>query len=426
MKTRLFAVILAVFAFCSVASAQAYFIRVESRNNLRSCAGFDCRVVETAPVGTVLEVVGEYNRWLKINRNGEEVWMANWIDYSRVDPSQSKHPGVIIEGSAGFTAQMEAALDVLKDRTPHWYDYVDIGLNKIVQILQKDHRGVDVVARTFYLDYGDDPPVRSTAERHTIVTAGTLVHDACHVHRIQDAGFPYGTNAEKIREERACVEVQLEALEAMDIYNEALGTRQWYQEIIENIENPEYWWWADDDESRIETDEQTSPPASVDPSQSKHPGVAIEGSAGFIAQMEAALDMLKDRTPQWYDYVDIGLNKIVQTESNLGVDVGARTFYLTYSDDPPAGYTAEQHTIVTASEFVHEACHVHRYEAGINEEAYIEEGACVEVQLEALEAMDIYNKALATRQWYQEIIENIENPEYWWWGCGECYGYPPP
>ena len=414
MKIRLFAVILAVFAFCSVASAQTYFIRAEGRNNLRSCAGFNCRVVETAPVGTVLEVVGEFNRWLKINRNGEEVWMANWIDYTRVDPSQSKHPGVIIEGSAGFTAQMEAALDVLKDRTPHWYDYVDIGLNKIVQRLNVGP-GVNVVARTFYLDYGDDPPVRSTAERHTIATAAILVHEACHVHRIQDAGFPYGTNAEIIREERACVEVQLEALEAMDIYNKALGARQWLREIIENIENPEYWWWADDDESCIETDEQTSPPASVDPSQSKHPGVAIEGSAGFIAQMEASLDVLKDRAPQWYDYAISGLDKIVQ-RLNVGpcVNVGTRTFSLNSGDDPPAESTADWRTIVTASEFVHEACHVHRYEAGINVEAYIEEGSCAEVQLEVIEALDPFDRT-GYGSWLRYLIENIENPEYWWW-----------
>ena len=275
MKIRLLAVILAVFAFCGVASAQAYFIRAESRNNLRSCAGFGCRVVETAPVGTVLEVVGEYNRWLKINRNGAEVWMANWIDYTRVEPgeqtsapsvsdvdnccfldwlcvtdddwlsgfqafqnNQCKHPGVLIEGSAGFIDQMEAALDMLKDRTPQWYDYVDIGLNKIVQT--GGNSGVDVGTRTFYLAYSDDPPAGYTVEEHTIVTAGSIVHDACHVHR---AEFPYGTNEEIIREERACVEVQLEALEAMDIYNKALGARQWYQEVIENIENPEYWWW---------------------------------------------------------------------------------------------------------------------------------------------------------------------------------------
>ena len=244
MKIRLLTVILAVFAFCSVASAQAYFIRVEGRNNLRSCAGFGCRVVETAPVGTVLEVVGEYNRWLKINRNGEEVWMANWIDYSRVDPSQSKHPGVIIEGSAGFIAQMEAALDMLKDRVPQWYDYVISGLDKIKEDPESNCICVSVHTRTYVAPptvVADHPDAV-----HILFLADGLAHEACHVHRIQDAGFSYGTNAEKIREERACVEVQLEALEVMDIYNKALGLRQWYQETIENIENPEYWWWADD------------------------------------------------------------------------------------------------------------------------------------------------------------------------------------
>ena len=329
MKARLFAVMLAAFALCSAASAQPYFIRAEGRNNLRSCAGFGCRVVETAPVGTVLEVVGEYNRWLKIVRDGAEVWMANWIDYSRVEPdeltssppatnvdnccfvdrqcssdeewasgfwafqnnqcaapaaslpqtlsppasvdpsqidnccfldwmcvtdddwlsgfhayqmNQCKHPGVIIEGSVGFTAQMEAALDMLKDRAPQWYDYVISGLDKIVQDYPR-RPGVVVETRTFYLDYGDDPPVGFTAERHTIVTASILVHEACHVYRHQ-AGFPYGTNAEIIIEERACVQVELEAADVMDIYNKALEQRQSWRTLIENIENPENWWWV--------------------------------------------------------------------------------------------------------------------------------------------------------------------------------------
>ena len=330
MKTRLFAVMLAVFALCSVASAQAYSIRADSRNNLRSCAGFNCRVIETVPVGTVLQVVGEFNRWLKISRNGAEVWMANWVSYTRVasgeqapsppasdvdnccfvdrqcqsdeewtsgfwafqnnqctapssslspasssppanvDPSQidnccfldwlcttdddwltgfqafqtnqCKHPGIAIEGSAGFAAQMEAALDMLKDRAPQWHRYTINGLNKVVQRLSNDP-GVNVGTRTFYLDYGDDPPVEWTAERHTSVTASILVHEACHVHR-HEAGLPYGTDAEIIIEERDCVQVQLEALEVMDIYNKALGARQWFRTIIENIENPEYWWWT--------------------------------------------------------------------------------------------------------------------------------------------------------------------------------------
>ena len=282
MKARLFTVILAVFAFCSVASAQAYLIRVEGRNNLRSCAGFDCRVVETAPIGTVLEVVGEYNRWLKINRNGAEVWMANWIDYTRVEPgeqtsapsvsdvdnccfldwlcvtdddwqsgfqafqnNQCKHPGVAIEGSAGFIDQMEAALDMLKDRTPQWYDYVISGLDKIKEDPESNCICVSVHTRTYVAPPTPIVVADHPDEVHILFLAAGLAHEACHVHRYE-AGFPDKTDAEIVADERACVEVQLETLEAMDIYSKALSLRQWYQETIENIENPEYWWWADD------------------------------------------------------------------------------------------------------------------------------------------------------------------------------------
>ena len=210
MKARLFAVIAAAFAFCSIASAQAYLIRAEGRNNLRSCAGLGCRVVETVSVGTVLEVVGEYNRWLKINRNGEEVWMANWIDYTRVDPSQSKHPGVIIEGSEDFIAWVEAALDMLKDNAPEWYVYADNGLNKVVEHL--DSVGVDVERKIFYYH-------RRTPEvdfnRDVVWLATVLVHEACHVYRDQ-AGFPYGTVEEAFREEVVCQQIQIDSLKDID------------------------------------------------------------------------------------------------------------------------------------------------------------------------------------------------------------------
>ena len=209
MKIRLFAVMLAVFALCSVASAQAYFIRAEDRNNLRSCAGFGCRVVETVLVGTVLEVVGEYNRWLKISRNGAEVWMASWIDYSRVDPSQSKHPGVIIEGSEDFIIWVEAALDMLKDSAPEWYVYADNGLNKVVEALDN---GLDVERKIWY-----DQLITPGADSDWAVVwmATVLVHEACHVYRYQ-AGFPYGTVAERFREEVVCQQIQIDSLKDID------------------------------------------------------------------------------------------------------------------------------------------------------------------------------------------------------------------
>ena len=38
-----------------------------------------------APAGTTLAVVGSSNRWLRINRNGNEVWMADWVSHTRVE-----------------------------------------------------------------------------------------------------------------------------------------------------------------------------------------------------------------------------------------------------------------------------------------------------------------------------------------------------
>ena len=41
--------------------------------------------METVPEGTILHVVGRFNRWLKIDRNGDIVWLADWVNYTRVD-----------------------------------------------------------------------------------------------------------------------------------------------------------------------------------------------------------------------------------------------------------------------------------------------------------------------------------------------------
>ena len=88
MKARFFAVMTSVLVLCSVASAQGYNIRTNGRNNLRATPSLQGTIVETAPSGTILHVTGKQNRWLQINRNGNEVWMADWVGYSRVEGSE--------------------------------------------------------------------------------------------------------------------------------------------------------------------------------------------------------------------------------------------------------------------------------------------------------------------------------------------------
>ena len=92
MKAKLLAATIAVFFLYSMASAQGYDIRTTSRNNLRAAPSLDGTFLETVPSGTVLHVVGRSGRWLKINRNGNEVWMADWVGYSRVESSAGPAP----------------------------------------------------------------------------------------------------------------------------------------------------------------------------------------------------------------------------------------------------------------------------------------------------------------------------------------------
>ena len=85
MKVKMFAAVLAVLFLCTVVSAQGYFIQVPFNTNLRASHSLEADVVETAIAGTTLNVVGQLGRWLTINRNGNEVWMASWVSHTRVD-----------------------------------------------------------------------------------------------------------------------------------------------------------------------------------------------------------------------------------------------------------------------------------------------------------------------------------------------------
>ena len=88
MKTKLIAAIITVFILCNVASAQDYDIRIRNNTNLRASYSLQSAIIETAPAGTILQVIGSVNRWLRINRNGNEVWMASWVGHTRVQGSE--------------------------------------------------------------------------------------------------------------------------------------------------------------------------------------------------------------------------------------------------------------------------------------------------------------------------------------------------
>ena len=85
MKVKLLVVISFVLLVCGLVSAQSFQIRANRIINLRASHSLTSDIVETVGAGTVLDVVGKFNRWYRISRNGAEAWMADWVDYSRMD-----------------------------------------------------------------------------------------------------------------------------------------------------------------------------------------------------------------------------------------------------------------------------------------------------------------------------------------------------
>ena len=86
MHYRLVAVITAALLFLTIPAslAQGYSIRADAKINLRSWYSTTASIVETVPAGTVLQVIGSFNRWLNIDRSGNDVWMADWVNFTRI------------------------------------------------------------------------------------------------------------------------------------------------------------------------------------------------------------------------------------------------------------------------------------------------------------------------------------------------------
>ena len=320
MKTRLFAVMVAVFVQGSVASAQDYSIRTDFRANLRDAPGLTGNIVETVPSGTVLQVVGAFNRWLQINRNGNDVWMADWVNYTRV-------------ANGGQTQSQ--------------------------------------------------------------------IDNCCFVDRQCNSDEEWTSGFWAFQNNQCNAPLQSRP----DTSSQPASTDQ------SQIDNCCFLDW------QCNSDEEWARGYSA--FQINHcdvpEGLIIEGSEEFLSQMKEALNLLKNRAPAWYAYVIDGLDKIqLVLEGNRPfARVRERTWIV------PSGYfvfrfSGERAVVFQACGMVHEACHVHRYEAGLITGGLEGESACLQAQIEAMEAIDPLDR-LGYVSGFRNLLENINNPVYQWW-----------
>ncbi len=321
MKIKLLAIMTAMFLLCTVTAAQDYYIRTANRSNLRAAASLEGEIIETAPANTTLHVIGKFNRWLKINRNGKEAWVADWLSYTRLEngaattsdvdnccfvdrqcnrdedwvsgywayqnnqcnaPAQSQpqsssqpasndaaqvdnccflgwqcqgddewltgfyayqtnqceHRGTAIQGSEIFVIRVKEALDLLKDRSPMWYDYATIALDRIEEIDPSRISGTYGHGKTFFLS--PDLVISDTMyQRLWLISA--FVHEACHIYQYENIYRDKIRPPISIEEAEAeCVQYQIDVLQVIDPLDRFITH---FQLLIDNIYDPEIQWW---------------------------------------------------------------------------------------------------------------------------------------------------------------------------------------
>ncbi len=111
MKTKCVAILMAFGTVIAHASAQPYSIRANRGLNFRVAPSLNADIADTVVSGAILQVVGKSGGWLKIDRHGREVWLADWVNFSRVDsgePSGSQQPAAQIDNCCFVDRQCQS------------------------------------------------------------------------------------------------------------------------------------------------------------------------------------------------------------------------------------------------------------------------------------------------------------------------------
>ena len=136
------------------------------------------------------------------------------------------------------------------------------------------------------------------------------------------------------------------------------------------------------------------------------PPIPVVGSSEFVRQVEATLNWMESRAPEWYDYVIGGMDRIFELpNSNPGWcggfaysdqrGVGIQTCMIDWAQQ--RGMSARIDQLELANLLAHEACHIHRHEAGFVYNAATrnhEEEECMKPMFGVGVALDPYGSYL--------------------------------
>ena len=371
MKARLIAIACLFCLLGSAASAQTYAIRTDVNANLRSGPGLDSARVETVRTGTILQVIGGFNRWLRIDRNDRDLWMASWLRHTRVES------GAQPETAAGAAIDNCCSVNRICASEDEW--------------------------RSGYWAFQNNEcpaPAQSTSpiSETPVSQRPSAVDNCCFVDR------QCSTDAQWLDGYQAYQQGQCAA------HSAAISPSTPAANGVDNCcflnwmcETDTHWWAGFQARQRNQC-EPLSPGLSV----------IIEGSYDFTWRLKAALDLLREKAPWWYAYALGGLDKVKQVYAGNGVNVTTKVFTWVYHDDnPPAPGHESTDAASRAATLVHEATHVYRYGRGVEAGGLPGETDALQ---DTLRVLEILAPGTGRVKYTRELLANIHRPECQWWG----------
>ena len=351
MKAKCIVILIAFCMLVALASAQPYSIRANRGLNLRTEPSLNADIAETITAGTVLQVVGRSGKWLKIDRNGREVWLADWVNYSRVDGAEPTGPQ---------PQQPAAPIDNCC--------YVD-------RQCGSDQEWTD----GYWAYQNGQCPAPAQPQPATpaqpVASASANVDNCCiidNLNCVTDFEWRRGYWAYQVGHCAAPGQHQsttpaLPAASAPTTGGNCCDSV--WQCRFEEERAQGYWAYQINQCAGLPN---TSAIALTGPVP------RIEGSSLFVSTVTASLKWLKSLAPDWYNYVVTGMNLIVELPVHVSLEDGVHTCtaYANYHERKVSVETCwmwwtlggngpvEFDQASIAAMLAHEACHIHTHEEG--------------------------------------------------------------
>ena len=391
MKVNRIAILIALCIFVALASAQSYSIRANRGLNLRTAPSRSAAIADTVRSGTILQVIGRFNRWLKIDRYGREVWLADWVDYSRVDsiapPASPALPAPTgpIDNCCYVDRQCHSDLEWMAG----WHAFQNGQCAAPAQPVASAPANVD---NCCYVDRQCQSDLEWMAGWHAYRT-GQCAAPGQPQTVSPTASALAGADNCCIIDDLNCVSdfewrrgywaFQVGHCAAPGQHQSTTPALPSASELATGGNCCDSVWQCRFEEERVQgywayQINQCAGLPNTSAITLTGPVPRIEGSSLFVSTVMASLKWLKSLAPDWYNYVVTGMDLIVERPVHVSLGDGVHTCTAT------ANYRARRVSVETcwmrwtlggngpvefdqasiAAMLAHEACHIHTHEEG--------------------------------------------------------------